>query len=120
MVFQGTVTGPMLWNLFFEESRRPIQECFYTEIAYADDLNAYRVFPAGFDNDGNKKNMKSCQQELHKWVSANQVAFDAGKESQHVLALSDSAGNSFKLFGVLFDTDLSRVATLSEMVWWAG
>ena len=28
MVFQGTVTGPDLWNLFFEDARQPIIECF--------------------------------------------------------------------------------------------
>ena len=47
MVFQGTVTGPTLWNLFFGDSREAINECFYTEVVYADDLNAYRVFPIG-------------------------------------------------------------------------
>ena len=29
MVFQGTVTGPMLWNLFFEDARHAINECFF-------------------------------------------------------------------------------------------
>ena len=28
MVFQGTVTGPSLWNLFFEDARHAINECF--------------------------------------------------------------------------------------------
>ena len=28
MVFQGTVTGPTLWNLFFEDARNAINECF--------------------------------------------------------------------------------------------
>ena len=32
MVFQGTVTGPTLWNLYFEDSREAINECFYTEV----------------------------------------------------------------------------------------
>ena len=44
MVFQGTVTGPMLWNLFFEDARHAINECFFKEIIYADDLNAFRIF----------------------------------------------------------------------------
>ena len=26
MVFQGTVTGPILWNLFFEDARHAINE----------------------------------------------------------------------------------------------
>ena len=44
MVYQGTVTGPILWNLFFEDACNPINECFFKEVVYADDLNAYRVF----------------------------------------------------------------------------
>jgi hypothetical protein len=29
MVFQGTVLGPTLWNLFFEDARKAINECFF-------------------------------------------------------------------------------------------
>ena len=29
MVYQGTVTGPILWNLFFEDARHAINECFF-------------------------------------------------------------------------------------------
>ena len=28
MVFQGTVTGPSFWNVFFEDARHAINECF--------------------------------------------------------------------------------------------
>ena len=45
MVFQGTVLGPQLWNLFFDDARRAINELLYEEIVYADDLNAYKVVP---------------------------------------------------------------------------
>ena len=120
MVFQGTVTGPTLWNLFFEDSRRPIQECFYTEIGYADDLNAYRVFPSDSDNDGIKKNMKMCQQELHKWGAANQVVFDPAKESHHIISSADSSESTFKMLGVTFDTALSMSDAVSEIVMAAG
>ena len=44
MVFQGTVGGPTLWNLFYEDARRAINEVFYTEVVFADHLNAYHVF----------------------------------------------------------------------------
>ena len=50
MVFQGTVTGPLLWNFFFEDARHAINECFYKEVVFADDLNAYRVFPSATEN----------------------------------------------------------------------
>ena len=62
----------------------------------------------------------NCQQELHKWGRANQVDFDASKESQHVLSLSDPVGGNFRLLGVPFDTELSMVSAVSEIVSSAG
>ena len=43
MLFQGTVLGPQLWDLFFEDAASAINECLYEEIIFADDLNAYKV-----------------------------------------------------------------------------
>jgi len=120
MVFQGTVTGPVLWNLFFEDARHAINDTFFSEVVYADDLNAYRIFPSTFSNEDIKIALDLCQSELHKWGAANQVAFDASKESQHVLSLSDPLGGPFKLLGVTFDTELSMTDAVSELVSAAG
>ena len=120
MVFQGTVTGPDLWNLFFEDARQPIIECFFKEIIYADDLNAYRVFPSTSDNNDIKGSLRNCQIELHKWGEANQVSFDPSKESHHILSLSDPWGDSFNLLGVPFDTCLSMAGAVSDIVSAAG
>ena len=43
MIFQGTVLGPPLWNIFFEDARLPINENSFKEIVFADDLNAYKA-----------------------------------------------------------------------------
>ena len=120
MVFQGTVTGPTLWNLFFEDARQAINECFYKEVVFADDLNAYRIYPSATHNSAIKMSLNNVQCELHKWGDANQVAFDAAKESQHVLSTSDPEGSSFKLLGVPFDTELSMASAVSELVSSAG
>ena len=45
MVYQGTVWGPALWNIFYEDARKAIDELLYEECVYADDLNAYGTFP---------------------------------------------------------------------------
>ena len=39
MVFQGTVLGPMLWNVFYEDSSLAIRSQSLEEIMFADDLN---------------------------------------------------------------------------------
>ena len=104
----------------FEDARKAINECFYTEVAFADDLNAYRIFSADVDNEVVKANLKTCQHELHKWGAANQVAFDAAKESCHILSTTEPLGDGFKLLGVAFDECLTMSDAVSETVTAAG
>ena len=66
------------------------------------------------------RSLDNCQQELHKWGVANQVCFDAAKESQHVISISEPSGNNFRLLGVPFDPELSMVDAVSEIVSAAG
>ena len=67
MVFQSTVLGPSLWNLFFEDARAAINELMFTEVVYADDLNAFRIFGSGETNKAIETCMEKCQSELHAW-----------------------------------------------------
>ncbi len=120
MVYQDTVLGPTLWNLFFEDARRAINEVFFTEKVYADDLNAYREFTNDTSDESIFKCIDACQQELHLWGDANQVAFDASKESKHILKLHEPAGTEFKLLGVLFDDGLSMSTAVGQLVAEAG
>ena len=50
MVLQGIVLGPMLWNIMYEDARRPLTECNFTELVYADDLNGWKEFGRNIDN----------------------------------------------------------------------
>jgi hypothetical protein len=120
MVYQGTVWGPPLWNVFYEDARKAITEWLFTEAVYADDLNAYREFSSTTSNDMIMKCMDSCQSELHCWGNANQVAFDPKKESKHILSLRDPVGGNFKLLGVDFDGLLSMADAVNDLVVEAG
>ena len=71
MVFQGTVLGPTLWNLFYEDAWRAIHEAGFVEIVYADDLNMFREFEHNASVDSVMSEAKKCQTELHKWSEAN-------------------------------------------------
>jgi hypothetical protein len=111
MVFQGTVNGLMLWNLFYEDARQAINEWHFEEVVFADDLNAYRVFASTTDNCKIDQAITNCQQELHKWSRANQVCFDPAKESRHILSLTDPIGVNFRLLGIIFDSALNMHET---------
>jgi hypothetical protein len=120
MIYQGTVLGPVLWNLFYEDARAALEEWFFQEIVYADDLNAYRDFASSVENAQILGMTQRCQQELHAWGKANQVAFDPTKESMHVLSSSEPAGNNLKLLGLNFDCSLDMNDAIGAVVADAG
>jgi hypothetical protein len=116
MVFQGTVLGPPLWNIFYEDAKVVVNELFFEESVYADDLNAYRIFPGVTPNDKILASLKACQQELHDWGDANQVQFDSGKEGLRIIAGKEAQGDDFKILGVEFDVSLSMERAVNELV----
>ena len=101
MVFQGTVWGPPQWNTFFEDA---IHETHFKEMVYADDLITYRAFPVSTTRKKMLESARLCQEELHQWGKANQVTFEASKESCHIVSKSEPFGKDFKLLGITFDT----------------
>jgi len=116
MIFQGTVFGPTLWNTFYEDARLALNECFFKEIVYADDLNGFCIFSGEWSNSAIHRSMDTCQHELHEWGRANQVEFDPGKESKHVLSLTQPEGSEFTLLGVAFDCDLGMITAIDDLV----
>jgi exonuclease III len=116
MVFQGTVLGPPLWNIFFADAKEAIEEWLYEEVIYADDLNAFRIFLKDVDNEVIKTISKCCQAELHSWGEANQVKFDPGKESHHVLSRTAPDGEDFAILGATYDGALTMGRAVSEVV----
>ena len=121
MIYQGTVWGPWLWNIFYEDARLALQFASFLAVVFADDLNALRPFPLNAPNKVVIRTAEECQQELHKWGRANQVQFDPGKESLHVISHHCPAGSNFKILGVSFDCRLTMQDAISgltsEMRW---
>ena len=118
-VFQGTVLGPPLWNTFFADSNRPLTKKGFAATAFADDLNAWKAFrldraPAT-PFEGPLGELLAAQAELHKWGASNQVLFDPGKESFHILHRTLHHGDTFKILGCVFDTQL-RMLTAARHV----
>ena len=76
MMYQGTVWGHWLWNLFYEDARLALLVHNFIEVVFADDLNAFRAFPSNTPNTNLMEANKACQTELHAWGRANQLEFD--------------------------------------------
>ena len=116
MVYQGTVLGPPLWNVYYADAAIVVNLLGFMEIVFADDLNCFKDFGLSEANKTLHAEMHQCQRELHKWGRANQVSFDPSKESTHILALNGGEGCNFKLLGVPFDHALSMRDAVVEFV----
>jgi len=81
MVYQGTVLGPPLWNVFYADAAVAVNSVEFLEIVFADDLNCFKDFGLHIPHETLHAEMDRCQSELHKWGKANQVSFDPAKES---------------------------------------
>ena len=54
------------------------------------------------------------QKEIHKWGSANGVTFEGSKESFHVVSRNHHHGESFRVLGVTFNTQLIMSNAIGE------
>ena len=106
-VYQGTVWGPPLWNVFFADARVPILQAGFTDAFFADDLNCFKSFDGKCPNKVLSEAMEECQEALHRWGAANKVQFDSSKESLHILHKRFPEGENFVMFGIEFDSKLS-------------
>ena len=65
MIFQGTVWGPCLWNLFYADVRTPVRNLVFTESVFADDLNSFKLYHADLDDETVFTDLQACQIAVH-------------------------------------------------------
>ena len=66
MVFQGTVWGPYLWNLFFGDSVLAVQSSGFICVIYADDLNNFKCYDLSVSNVFVRADLLDCQACLYR------------------------------------------------------
>ena len=120
MVFQGTVLGPALWNVYIDDLALVIEFLGFRVVLFADDVNAYKEFPPSVPDDDVYLELRNCQTQVHAWGAANQVVFDGGKESFSIVSSFAPSGPDFKLLGLLFDTRLNMRECIHNCVVEAG
>ena len=113
---ERTVWGLSLWNSYYGDSALAIRACNFTEIIFADDLNAFKVFDNSTLSDEIHRQLHQVQFELHSWGRANRVQFDANKESHHIISKVDPYGASFRLLGVDFDVKLIMDEAVNSLI----
>ena len=123
-VFQGTVLGPPLWNVHYGDARVTTARKGFLETVFADDYNSWKGYKTNRDDPTQVAaildDLRAAQGELHAWGRANQVAFDPGKESFHILHKRLHQGDDFKILGVVFDGALRMGAAARAIATEAG
>ena len=80
MLFQGTVLGPPLWNVFFADVGEAARSTGGKEAMFADDLNMFQKFPRLAPLADVTSKLSECKTRVRKWGEANRVTFDVAGE----------------------------------------
>ena len=115
MVFQGTVFGPCLWNIFFADIHSAAERSGCRERRFADDLSTSKSFERHVANEDIVEQMHVCQRDVHEWGVTNRVAFDPDKEEFAVLALQGGDAKSFRLLGPTIDEKLTMKECVGKL-----
>ena len=114
-IFQGTVLGPKLWNVFFEDVSQQIPPP-YKDAKFADDLTCFKSFPGDSDNKEIKVDLHECEAAVQDWGKRNQVLFDEKKAEFGVIHLTDGEGDTVRILGSMFDNALHMDENIKKMV----
>ena len=114
-IFQGTVLGPKLWNVFFQDVSTAPPDGFQ-EMKFADDLTCSKVFPAETSNESIVKELTDCEEAVYDWGVRNQVLFDPQKKSFGILHDSEGDGEDFRFLGSWMDTALRMETNVQKML----
>lgn len=105
-VYQGTVLGPPLWNLYFADVSTVATKNGFRETKFADDLSCDKVFAKNVTDEEVFQNLRGCQTEVHGWGELNRVQFDPLKEEMKIIHGKRPHGEPFKFLGPMIDTKL--------------
>ena len=81
MVLKGSLLGPPLSNMFYEDALGEIDELSYTWIVYADDINGFWIFRSAAPSNDIMSGLVICQKELQDCGGASKIEVDAKKKA---------------------------------------
>ena len=85
---QGSVLGPVLFNLYIRSLYNMIKKCGFNVQGYADDHQVYKSFPPKKQAIILVAELKECFQNIQKWMSNYYLQLNPGKTQIMVLGTS--------------------------------
>ena len=115
-VYQGTVLGPSLWNVYFAPVGDKIKQNTFGYNLFADDLTSHATVSNNIDNEDCLFVLANLQDSIHRWGRKEQITFDRDKESCHIISKTCPHGDPFKLLGISFDMKLQMNICIRDTV----
>ena len=116
MVFQGTVLGPCLWNVFFADVVQFVPSGSQRNSLFADDLTVMCHKAQDAADSIVVDELHEMHIRTHEWGKENQVQFDPSQEYTKIINPSRRVGDDFKMLDTLFDTKLKMLSCLESVL----
>ena len=112
-VFQGTVLGPPLWNIYFSGIASVTHG---EEQTFADDLNVFRQYKKSCSDKQIYANLAQQQKKIHAWGKSRRIQSEPSKEEIVIIHPLRGVGNDFRLLGCILDPKLSMESAVTAMI----
>lgn len=89
--------------------------CTFKGAKFADNLAVFKSFEPATSNDVILDSLTDCQNNVHKWGVQIRVTFDAEKGNFCILHKVDIFGQTFKVFGILIDPQLTMAEEIKRI-----
>jgi hypothetical protein len=99
--------GPPVWNHCFSDACLAVNSLAFVETVYANDMNVFKGFDSRIPYADILAELAQCQHSWHRWGKGNCVTFDPSKENVHIIHRRHHCHDSFKILGVVFDSQMN-------------
>ena len=118
-VVQGSVLGPVLYNVYSRSTKKTFAERGFECLAFADDKNGYTLFSLACEFDVFRTKVPQCLEQVKTWASEHLLKLN--KDKTEILVFGDKAFlNTMKIHGIFTDRDERSCIRFSESAKYLG
>ena len=118
-VAQGSVLGPVLYNIYSRSVKKTFTGCGFACLAFADDKNGYMLFSLSCEYDIFKTKVPECLEQVQSWASEHLLKLN--KEKTEILVFGNTAFlKNLTIHGVFTDINEKSCIRFAESAKYLG